>query len=224
MEKKLAIKLRKFGRICPITGYKEEAIKVGASVVVETDRGVEFGQILSFPKGFPKNVSGDVRLKKVLRYATDEDLRIAETLDSMEDEATTFAMSKVKEHELPIKIINSEYIFDLKRVIFYYKLEDKKKKAPNLKEFARDVASKLKARADMKEINPRDEARIFGGLGPCGRNLCCASWLGKPKHVTVKMVKSLGLSISPTKTSGVCGRLMCCFSYEDKKDSEKKDK
>jgi len=216
MTKKLAIKLRKFRRICPIAGYKEEAIKVGAPVVVETDRGVEYGQIVSFPKGLPKATSRDVRLKKVLRYATDEDLKIAEELDLKEDEAAGLGMAKVKEYELPIKIVNVEYIFDFKRVVFYYKLEEKRKKGPNLKELSRDLASELKARVDMREINPRDEARIFGGLGPCGRSLCCASWLGKPKHVTVKMVKELGLSISPTKTSGVCGRLMCCFAYEPK--------
>ena len=222
MSKKLAIKLRKFGRICPITGYKEEAIKLGASVVVETDRGTEFGYIVAFPKGLPKATSRDVRLKKVLRYATDEDLKIAEGLNEKEDHAASLAMTKVKEHELPIKIINAEYVFDLKRIIFYYKLEERKRRSPHLKELTKDLSSDLKARIDMREINPRDEARIFGGLGPCGRTLCCASWLGKPKHVTVKMVKSLGLSISPTKTSGVCGRLMCCFSYEEKQKSGEK--
>ncbi len=221
MAKKLAIKLRKFGRISPITGYKEESIKVGAPVIVETDRGTEFGYIVAFPKGLPKTTASDVRLKKVLRYATDEDLKVSETLDSKEDEAVNLGMNKVKEHELPIKIVNAEYIFDLKRVIFYYKHEEKRKRSPNLKELSKDLATELKARVDMREINPRDEARIFGGLGPCGRTLCCASWLGKPKHVTVKMVKGLGVSISPTKTSGVCGRLMCCFSYEKPKDKEK---
>ena len=213
MDRKLAIKLRKFGRICPITGYKEESIRVGASVIVRTDRGEEFGHIVAYMRGLPRAVAKDVRLKKVLRYATDEDIAIAENLGQKEDEALLIGAKKAKEYELPIHIINVEYIFDKSRVIFYYKVEEGKK-LPSFRDFGRDLAKAIGIKVDLEQVSPRDEARILGGLGPCGRPLCCAAWLEKPRHVTVKMVKDQGIQISALKTSGLCGRLMCCLQYE----------
>lgn len=216
MAKKLAIKLRKFGRVCPITGYKEESIRVGASVIVKTDRGEEFGHIVAYTRGLPRAISRDVRLKRVLRYATDDDITISESLKDKEDEALVLGVRKAKEYELPIRVINTEYVFDKSRVIFYYKVEEGKR-SPNLRELGKDLAKALGAKVDLKQVSPRDEAKIFGGLGPCGRPLCCAAWLEKPKHVTVKMVKEQGLQISPLRTSGLCGRLMCCLQYEHEK-------
>jgi len=216
--KNLAIKLRKFGQICPITGYKEGSIKVGARVIVETDRGLEAGQIVSFDRGFPKEMSRDVRLRKVVRYATPEDLRHIESLDEKEEKSIRIGMQKVKEHELPLKIINLEYLFDDKKVHIYYKVVQQKK-GLNTKELVKDLSSTLDAKVDMHLVSPRDEAKFIGGLGVCGRALCCATWLDKPRHVSVKGLKEKGISISPTKTSGACGRLMCCLQYEieDKK-------
>ncbi len=213
MTTKMAIKLRKFGRLCPITGYKEEAIKVGAAVIVQTDRGTEFGEIISFPRGIPKKIAKDVRLKKVLRYATDEDIKSESELPGKEREALAIAQNKVNENEIHIKVINAEYIFDRSRLIFYYKTEDEKK-SPNLKDLKNDLTKALQVRVDLRQVSPRDEAMMIGGLGPCGRPLCCSAWLEKPMHVTVKMVKDQGLQISPAKTSGLCGRLMCCLQYE----------
>lgn len=212
MEKKLAIKLRKFNRICPISGYKEEKIKVGAPVIVLTDRGEEFGVIVSFIKDVPK-ADSDVRLKKVLRYASEEDLKRAQGLDAKEEKAAALAAEKAKEYELPIKIVGFELLFDTAKANVYYKVA-KNSKVPDLKAYRKDLSSNLKAEITMRSVTPRDEARFIGGLGPCGRGLCCASWLQKPKHITVKMVKDQGVQISPTKTSGICGRLMCCFNYE----------
>jgi len=97
--------------------------------------------------------------------------------------------------------------------MIYYKVKDGSK-VKSLRELTRDLATSLEARVTLKQISPRDEARFFGGLGPCGKTLCCCAWLDKPRHVTVKMAKEQGLSISPTKTSGMCGRLMCCLEYE----------
>lgn len=213
---KLAIKLRKFNRVCPITGYREESIRVGAPVIVQTDRGIEYGEIVSYLRGYPRALSRDVRLKKVLRYATAQDLEKVKTIPEMESKAFAQAIQKAKEYELPIKIINLEYLFDTSRVIVYYRIEEGKK-APNLKEFLRDLSTLFSARVDMRQVSPRDEARLFGGFGPCGRPLCCSVWLEKPKHVTVKMVKDQGLALSSAKTSGVCGRLMCCLEYEYEK-------
>jgi cell fate regulator YaaT (PSP1 superfamily) len=215
-EPQMAIKLRKFNRICPITGYKEESIKVGAPVVVQTDRGIEFGEIIECRRGLSKSLSRDVKLKKVIRYATVEDLNKVKALPFLEEKAKSVAAEKVKEHELPIKIVNAEYLFDTSKVMVYYKVQEGKK-VKNLRDLTRDLSTVLEARVALRQISPRDEARISGGLGPCGRMLCCFTWLDKPRHVTVKMAKEQGLAISPTKTSGVCGRLMCCLDYEYEK-------
>ncbi|MFH1541972.1 MAG: regulatory iron-sulfur-containing complex subunit RicT [bacterium] len=209
----LAIKLRKFNRICPITGYQEGSIRLGAPVIVQTDRGIEYGEITEFPLGLPKALSKDVRLKKVVRYATAQDVDKASLLPEMEIEGVKIAGQLARELELPIKIIDVEYLFDTNRLTVYYKVAEGKK-VKTLRDLARDISAKLKSRVDMKQLTPRDEARIYGGLGPCGKSLCCSTWLEKPRHVTVKMVKEQGLAMSPTKTSGMCGRLMCCLEYE----------
>ncbi|OGB86927.1 hypothetical protein A3H38_00305 [candidate division WOR-1 bacterium RIFCSPLOWO2_02_FULL_46_20] len=212
-KKQLAIKLRKFNRVCPITGYREGAIKVGSPVVVQTDRGIEYGEIVSYMHGLPKALSRDVRLKKVIRYATPEDIKKVKTLPELEQKGLGIAAQKVNEHELPVKIVNVEYLFDINRIVIYYKLLDGKK-IKNLRDLTRDLSTSLEARVNLRQVSPRDQARIMGGLGPCGRSLCCSVWLEKPRHVTVKMVKEQGLAISPSKTSGICGRLMCCLEYE----------
>jgi cell fate regulator YaaT (PSP1 superfamily) len=213
---KLGIKLRKFNRVCLITGYREESIKIGSPVIVQTDRGVEYGEIVSFARGYPRALSRDVKLKKVVRYATAEDRDKEQQLTEREKQTLDETVKKVKEYELPIKIIALEYLFDASRLIIYYHVGEADKNV-NLRDFSRDLSTLFSARVDMRQVSPRDEARMFGGMGPCGRNLCCATWLDKPKHVTVKMVKEQGLAMSPTKTAGVCGRLMCCLEYEHQK-------
>lgn len=217
MERKLAIKLRKFNRVCPIAGSNEETIKVGSGVVVLTDRGEEYGTIIAFPKKYPKMVAQDVRLKKVIRYATADDLKNAEALPAKENEARTLSAQKAAEYELKLKIVDVEYLFDRKKVIVYYKGE-KDKPTPDLKAYRKDLSTNLEAEVTLRAITPRDEAKFCGGQGPCGRPLCCAVWLNKPKHITVKMVKDQGFQISPTRTSGMCGRLMCCFEYDQPAD------
>lgn len=215
-QQKLGIKLRKFNRVCPITGYREESIKIGSPVIVQTDRGIEYGEIVSLMHGFSRALSRDVRLKKVMRYATAEDVDKEKNIQKIEETSLAAAVQKVKEYELPMKIINLEYLFDTSHVIIYYKARDEKKPL-NLRDLSRDLAVTLSARVDLRQVSARDEARLYGGLGSCGRQLCCSSWLEKPKHVTVKMAKEQGLAISPTKTAGVCGRLMCCLEYEYQK-------
>jgi cell fate regulator YaaT (PSP1 superfamily) len=213
MSQKFAIKLRKHNRICPITGYKEENIKVCSPVIIQTDRGQEFGCIVSFASKYPSNVNHDVKLKKVVRYATPEDLKIVNNLPEMEKNALRVAIDLAKKYELPIKIVDAEYLFDAKKIHFYYKIIGSKN-IPNLKNFRKDLSKNLNAEITLRIVTPRDEAKFQNGLGPCGRPLCCATWLGKAKHITVKMVKDQGYQISPSRTSGICGRLMCCFKYE----------
>jgi len=212
-QSKLAIKLRKFDRVCPITGYREESIRVGAPVIVQTDRGLEYGEIVSYVRGYPRALSRDVRLKKVIRYATAEDIEKVKSFKEMEAKAVVEAACKAKEYELPIKIINAEYLFDTTKIIVYYRVKEGEK-VPNLRELTRDLATLFSARVDLRQLSPRDEARLFGGYGSCGRPLCCSIWLEKPMHVTVKMVKEQGFSVSSSKTAGLCGRLMCCLAYE----------
>jgi cell fate regulator YaaT (PSP1 superfamily) len=221
---KLAIRLRKFGRICPIRGYNEQSIKVGAPVIVGTDRGVEFGWIIAYPKGYPHASAKDVKLKKVIRYANEEDLKIAAGLEDKEDTAHKMALEKIKQYALPIKIVNVEVIFDGSRTVYYYKVEENKKVAREIRDLEKDLSRGLQSRVEMKQVSPRDEARMLGGLGPCGKTLCCATWLTRPKHVTVKMVKEQGLQLSPTKTAGICGRLMCCWGYEIESTEKKEER
>jgi cell fate regulator YaaT (PSP1 superfamily) len=163
-------------------------------------------------------VTREVRLRKVVRYATSDDIRKIETLAQKEESAIKIGMKKAKEHELPVKIISVEYLFDDKKVHVYYRIMEQKK-ALNIKELAKDLSTTLDAKVEMHLVSPRDEAMIVGGLGICGKSLCCVAWLDKPRHVSVKALKESGITISPTKTSGVCGRLMCCLQYEgtDKK-------
>jgi len=190
-------------------------------VIVETDRGLEAGQIISFERGYPKNINREVRLRKVIRYATADDIKNIESLDQKDEDAIKTGMQKVKEHELPIKIINAEHLFDNKKVHFYYRITQQKK-GLNIKDLIKDMAATLDAKVEMHLVSPRDEAKIVGGLGPCGRPLCCVAWLDKPRHVSVKELKEKGMSISPSKTSGICGRLMCCLQYEEGSKGEKK--
>lgn len=221
MEQKLAIKLRN-EEICPISSNKESTIKVGAPVVVKTNRGEEFGQIVAFKDKYPTKISKEVQLKRVLRYATEQDTKKSKGLPAKEAETHQIVQTKAQEFELPIKIIATEYLFDTSKVFIYYKIR-KDKKLPNIRDFRKNLSSTLNAEVTLRNLPPRDEARMMGGLGPCGRNLCCANWLTNPKHITVKMVKEQGFQISPTRTSGMCGRLMCCFGYEhDHKNCPKK--
>jgi len=210
---KLAIKFRKFSRLCPITGYKEEAVKIGVPVIVETDRGLEYGEIVAVDRKFIRSTMGDIKLKKVVRYATEEDIKETAALAAKEEEALKIALDKVKEHELPLRIIMAEYVFDKSRVVFYYRLEEGKKSV-NIRDLVKDLSSILKARIEMHLLSPVEEAKEFGRLGPCGRLLCCLQWLEKPVSVSVKMVKEQGIAISPPRTSGLCGKLMCCLAYE----------
>ncbi|NQU18137.1 MAG: hypothetical protein HQ564_08750 [Candidatus Saganbacteria bacterium] len=212
MEQKLAIKLRN-NQLCPISSKNEGTIKVGADVVVKTNRGEEFGKIISFPKSYPQKISKEVQLRKVIRYATEQDIKKANSLPQIEKNGVETAAAKIREFELPIKIISVEYLFDTSKVFFYYKVP-KDKKMPDSRDFRKNLSGTLKAEVTLRLLSARDEAKFVGGLGPCGRKLCCSGWLTKPKHITVKMVKEQGFQISPTRTSGMCGRLMCCFGYE----------
>ena len=209
------VKLRKFEWYLPIVGVKEGTLKNDILALIETSRGLELGRIVTLPKGSGKKTTKEIRLRKIIRYATTEDqARLAE-LEVKEADTVALANRKSKEHELPIRVVAAEYLFDESRILLYYRVDEGKKNFI-LKGFIKDMVGNLKAKVDLTQLSARDEARLMSGIGPCGRVICCASYLERPLHITVKRVKELGLQISPTKTSGVCGKLFCCLQYEDK--------
>ncbi|MFH0887304.1 MAG: regulatory iron-sulfur-containing complex subunit RicT [bacterium] len=212
---KLVIKLRKFERYLPIMGVKEGTLKDGAMAVVETNRGIEVGQVMHMGQGCGKKVTKDIKLRKIIRYMTSDDEQKLQELTMAEDEAVKMSNQKAKEHEIPVRVVAAEYLFDRSKLYIYYRAAENKK-GFTLKGFVKDLVGALKTKIDLSQLSARDEARMLSGIGPCGRVLCCASYLERPLHVTVKRVKELGLQISPTKTSGVCGKLMCCLQYEDR--------
>ncbi|MEK7376922.1 MAG: regulatory iron-sulfur-containing complex subunit RicT [Candidatus Margulisiibacteriota bacterium] len=220
----LGIKFRKFNNITQLKGYKDDALKVSSAVIVETDRGVEFGWIVSVEKEKGRHAGSDLKLRKVIRYANETDLEKEKEITQKEKETYCAVCAKIREYEAPIKVLQLEYLFDMSRLILFYKLSDQKN-IFNIKDISKDLSSLLSTRVEMHQISARDETRLMSGIGPCGRGLCCSTFLQDFPRVTVKMVKEQGIQISQTKTAGICGKLLCClqYEYEQKDDKEKKD-
>jgi cell fate regulator YaaT (PSP1 superfamily) len=184
-------------------------VKSGDFAIVETARGVEYGEVVVGPK----EVSEDeiiAPLKKVLRMASEDDRLRNEENKSREEEAASICLKKIEEHRLSMKLVDVEYTFDNNKVIFYFTADGR----VDFRELVKDLASIFKTRIELRQIGVRDEAKMVGGLGPCGRPMCCASFLGEFEPVSIKMAKEQNLSLNPTKISGICGRLMCCLKYE----------
>ena len=184
-------------------------INKGESVIVETARGVEIGEVTMERTDVPE--SGIVQpLKKVLRNATEEDRVRAVENHEKEKWALGVCQAKIEQHNLDMKLIDVEYTFDNNKVLFYFTSDGR----VDFRELVKDLASIFKTRIELRQIGVRDEAKILGGIGICGRCLCCKSFLGDFHPVSIKMAKEQGLSLNPTKISGSCGRLMCCLKYE----------
>ena len=181
----------------------------GESVIVETTRGVEIGEVTMDRTDVPES---DIvaPLKKVLRIATDEDKEHAKENREKEKWALEVCHAKISQHNLDMKLIDVEYTFDNNKLLFYFTSEGR----VDFRELVKDLASVFKTRIELRQIGVRDEAKILGGIGVCGRCLCCKSFLGDFHPVSIKMAKEQGLSLNPTKISGSCGRLMCCLKYE----------
>lgn len=181
----------------------------GNSVIVETARGVEYGNVVVGPKSVPESEIVPP-LKKVLRVATEEDeVHNRENRDK-EAEAMDICQKKIEKHSLGMKLIDVEYTFDNNKVIFYFTAEGR----VDFRELVKDLAAVFRTRIELRQIGVRDEAKMLNGIGPCGQGLCCANWLGEFTPVSIKMAKDQSLSLNPTKISGICGRLMCCLKYE----------
>lgn len=178
-------------------------------VIVETSRGVEFGHVALGPKEISEE---DIvaPLKEVLRVATDEDFDINRENKRKAKEAMEICKEKIEEHELLMNLIDVEYTFDRNKVIFYFTADGR----VDFRELVKDLASIFKTRIELRQIGVRDEAKMLGGIGPCGKETCCKQFLGEFQPVSIKMAKEQNLSLNPTKISGLCGRLMCCLKYE----------
>ncbi|MBY0095498.1 PSP1 domain-containing protein [Mesobacillus maritimus] len=179
-------------------------------VIVETVRGVEFGRVVVAKKQVGEN---DVvlPLKKVVRIADQKDRIIVEENKAAAKEAYEVCGQKVNEHQLDMKLVDVEYTFDRNKVIFYFTADGR----VDFRELVKDLAAIFRTRIELRQIGVRDEAKMLGGVGPCGRMLCCSTFLGDFDPVSIKMAKDQNLSLNPTKISGLCGRLMCCLKYEN---------
>ncbi|WP_210367681.1 stage 0 sporulation family protein [Bacillus sp. REN3] len=186
------------------------SIQVGEFVIVETVRGVEYGRVVT-----PRKQVGEkdvvLPLKKVVRIADHKDRLIVEENKEAAKEAYDVCSNKVNEHQLDMKLVDVEYTFDRNKVIFYFTADGR----VDFRELVKDLAAIFRTRIELRQIGVRDEAKMLGGIGPCGRMLCCSTFLGDFDPVSIKMAKDQNLSLNPTKISGLCGRLMCCLKYEN---------
>ena len=184
-------------------------IKKGDGVIVETARGIEYGNVVLSKKEVSEE-SIVSPLKKVIRIATDEDKKTVAENKEKEKEAFKLCSEKISQHKLEMKLVDVEYTFDHNKILFYFTADGR----IDFRELVRDLAGLFKTRIELRQIGVRDEAKMLGGLGICGRPLCCSSYLGEFQPVSIKMAKEQNLSLNPTKISGTCGRLMCCLKNE----------
>ena len=184
-------------------------VEVGNNVIVETARGVEFGKVVLGNREVEeeKIVSN---LKPVIRIATEEDEKIQKNNKIKSREAYEICLEKIRKHGLEMKLIDCEYTFDNNKVLFYFTADGR----IDFRELVKDLAAVFKTRIELRQIGVRDETKIMGGVGICGRSLCCNTFLSEFVPVSIKMAKEQNLSLNPTKISGVCGRLMCCLKNE----------
>jgi cell fate regulator YaaT (PSP1 superfamily) len=179
-------------------------------VIVETVRGVEYGRAV-VPRKQVEEHDVVLPLKKVVRVADHKDRMIVEENKQAAQEAYDVCNEKVNGHQLDMKLVDVEYTFDRNKVIFYFTADGR----VDFRELVKDLASIFRTRIELRQIGVRDEAKMLGGIGPCGRMLCCSTFLGDFDPVSIKMAKDQNLSLNPTKISGLCGRLMCCLKYEN---------
>lgn len=208
MTKVIGVRFRTAGKIYFFSPGKLE-VETGDKVIVETARGVEFGSVVTGPKEVEDDKITQP-LKSVIRLATDEDKKKEEKNKEKEKEAFKICLEKIYKHGLEMKLIDAEYTFDNNKVLFYFTADGR----IDFRELVKDLAAVFKTRIELRQIGVRDETKILGGIGSCGRPLCCATFLPEFNPVSIKMAKEQNLSLNPTKISGVCGRLMCCLKNE----------
>jgi cell fate regulator YaaT (PSP1 superfamily) len=205
----VGVRFKKAGKIYYFSPGSFQLEK-GETVIVETSRGVEFGRVVIGTKIVGEN---DVvlPLKQVIRIATEKDKLVVQENVEQAKKAFEVCTEKIIEHKLDMKLVDVEYTFDRNKVLFYFTADGR----IDFRELVKDLAAVFRTRIELRQIGVRDEAKMLGGIGPCGRVLCCSSFLGDFEPVSIKMAKDQSLSLNPAKISGLCGRLMCCLKYEN---------
>lgn len=205
----IGVRFRRAGKVYYFSPGKFE-IKTGQHVIVETARGVEYGYVVLGNREV-EDSKVIQPLKAVIRMASEEDEAVEKANKQKEKEAFKICLDKIRKHNLQMKLIDAEYTFDNNKVLFYFTADGR----IDFRELVKDLASVFRTRIELRQIGVRDETKIMGGVGICGRPLCCHSYLSEFIPVSIKMAKEQNLSLNPTKISGVCGRLMCCLKNEE---------
>lgn len=205
----VGVRFKKAGKIYYFDPGEWPVSKENA-VIVETARGIEYGKVVIGRKQVEEQ---DVvlPLKRVIRIADVEDALLVEQNNVAAKEAFTVCQEKIREHSMPMKLVDVEYTFDRNKIIFYFTAEGR----VDFRELVKDLAAIFRTRIELRQIGVRDQAKMLSGIGPCGRVLCCSTFLGDFEPVSIKMAKDQNLSLNPAKISGLCGRLMCCLKYEN---------
>ncbi len=209
MYKVIGVRFKKAGKIYYFDPLDYE-LNIDDYVIVETARGVEYGKVAISLQEVDEN---DVvlPLKKIIRPAEDNDIDKVEENNVEAQKAFSVGIEKIAEHQLDMKLVDVEYTFDKNKIIFYFTAEGR----VDFRNLVKDLAAIFRTRIELRQIGVRDEAKMLGGIGPCGRMLCCSTFLGDFEPVSIKMAKDQNLSLNPSKISGLCGRLMCCLKYEN---------
>jgi len=187
----------------------DAAMRLGDRVLVDSDGGVRVGTIVVEPHE-PAHTIDLTQLRPIIRLVSADDLRVEADNLEREARARRLCLERIHERSLPMKLVNVDYAFDGRKAVFYFIAENR----VDFRDLVRDLANTLRVRVEMKQIGARDETKVTGGLGPCGRELCCSSWLRDFEAVTVKMAREQGLALNPSRLAGMCGRLKCCLRYE----------
>lgn len=212
MEQVIGVRFKRAGKIYYFTSAGLD-LQLYDGVIVETSRGMEYGDVVLFPKEKDINTED---LKPALRKATIKDMAQLERNKEREKSAFDICLKKIEKFKCPMKLLRAEYTFDRNKIVFFFTAEGR----VDFRELVKELASVFHTRIELRQVGVRDEAKQVSGIGPCGRPLCCATFLGDFAPVSIKMAKNQGFSLNPTKISGVCGRLMCCLRYENDNYSE----
>ncbi len=208
MTKVVGVRFRNAGKIYYFNPAKFE-LDTGAHVIVETARGIEMGTVILAPRVVEDDAVIQP-LKTVIRVATEADEKVVKRNKEKEKEAFKICLEKIAKHKLDMKLVDAEYTFDNNKLLFYFTADGR----IDFRELVKDLAAVFRTRIELRQIGVRDETKILGGVGICGRALCCSTYLSEFAPVSIKMAKEQNLSLNPTKISGVCGRLMCCLKNE----------
>ena len=204
----IGVQFQKNGKLYYFDSNGIEA-KPGDYIIVDTARGYDLGEVIMGAREIDEG-SWNTPLKKAIRLATEQDIQHGRENRSKEKEAFSICQKKIAEHKLEMKLVSVEYAFDNSKILFFFTANGR----VDFRSLVKDLASIFKMRIELRQIGVRDEAKMLGGLGPCGRPICCGTFLDQFQPVSIKMAKEQGLSLSPVKISGTCGRLMCCLKYE----------